>query len=523
MGLFDFFRRTENVQIQAAVPHSIPVPYDGQKFPGGLLSILSEIDTLDYLALRRRSASMFHGNGYARGIIRRFVTNVINTGLNAESIPEESILGLQEDSLINWSEDIENRFGLYADSADIIDIKGTRNFGALQRQIYTEALVGGDCVVIIRQHPEYKLPQLQIIPGDAIATPPSRMMDKSVVHGVEVDNNGKHLAYFVDLGEGHPLEKRFQRIACKGDKTGREQAFMVYGIDRREGSTRGEPLLAIAIQPLKEIDKYRDAVQRKALINSMIAGFIERSNDKPASLPIQSGGAKRVTTMTAGGDGAKPMTFAEVLPGVFMERLQPGEKPVPYSNSGTDLNFGPFEAAILQGLAWALECPPEVLQLSFEKNYSASQAANNEWWIKVRMERSRLGAEACDPVFREWFLSSVLLGKIEAAGYLEDYKNPLNYDRARAWANVDWTGAIKPSVDPVKLGTGYQLLVSEGWMDNARAARELTGTKFSKNIRRIKAENEMKKAAGLVPLKVETFGQEADQQDEPNKDQEDEQ
>lgn len=64
---------------------------------------------------------------------------------------------------------------------------------------------------------------------------------------------------------------------------------------------------------------------------------------------------------------------------------------------------------------------------------------------------------------------------------------------------VDWYGSIKPSTDTLKQAKGSKLLVAEGWSTNAREARVTTGTKFSKNVKRLKRENEQK-AEALRPL-----------------------
>jgi hypothetical protein len=52
----------------------------------------------------------------------------------------------------------------------------------------------------------------------------------------------------------------------------------------------------------------------------------------------------------------------------------------------------------------------------------------------------------------------------------------------------------------VKEAKAYQIMVSEGWITNARVARELTGTKFSKNIKQLLKENEQKAEEAVVPL-----------------------
>src|SRR5678815_4353827 len=51
----------------------------GEKFPGGLGPV--EIVWTDYWSLRARSSELFERNLYARGLIRRMVTNEINTCL----------------------------------------------------------------------------------------------------------------------------------------------------------------------------------------------------------------------------------------------------------------------------------------------------------------------------------------------------------------------------------------------------------------------------------------------------------
>ena len=487
--------------------------YDGNKFPGGVSGKIDEISGLDYWTLRERSANLFNFNSYAKGIIRRLVTNIINTGLSVESTPEETILGVPEDSLSDWSEMIENRFHLWAQSQEICDVKGYRNFGGLQRSIYREALIEGDCLVISRQDERTKLPQLQIVNGSRIQTPPGKFADTRVVDGVHLDVNGRHLGYWVYKGTDNlleDLEDRYVYIPAAGGKTGRRQAWLVYGFDKREDGVRGEPLLSVAIQALNEIDRYRDSAQRKASINSMIVGFIKRANAGPGTMPVQGGAVRKSTVTVADDESTNPVTVAEIMPGVFMERLEPGEEPAPYSINGSDVNFGAFEAAIMVGVAWALEIPPEILLLSFNKNYSASQAAVNEFWMLIGKERSRFGSENNSHVFEDWFISELLLGKIRAPGFLGATRDPTRYDVVRSWLLSEWIGPVKPATDMLKQANGFAALVNGGWTTNSKAARLLTGSKFSKNMRIIKKENELKMEAQRPLMEAEAeFGQEA--------------
>ena len=74
--------------------HSI---FDGGKFSGGFGP--TQVYELDYWTLRARSAQLFNENLYARRMIRRLITNSINTGLTPEAMPDEEILGMTEEAL----------------------------------------------------------------------------------------------------------------------------------------------------------------------------------------------------------------------------------------------------------------------------------------------------------------------------------------------------------------------------------------------------------------------------------------
>lgn len=472
--------------------------YDGDKFPGGFgpVNVVSE----DYYALRERSEELFKTNLYAAGLIRRLITNEINTGLAPECCPDEDILNLPEDSLSDWTETTENRFNIWAKNPELCDYKQQDTFGALQRMIRTEALIGGDVLIVLRYSKKHSLPQLQVIKGAMVQSPwggDTNKIPKNHVlyNGVELNSKRRVVAYWVRQSNGD-----FQRILAKGKKTGRRVAWLLYGVDRRVENYRGKPLLSIVLQSLKEIDRYRDSTQRKAVINSILAMFIKKTEDKMGTLPIQGGAVRRDVAEITDSDGkTRNFNIASQLPGMIIEELQTGEEPVLKGGEGTDINFAEFEEAIIQSVAWANEVPPEILRLAFSNNYSASQAAINEFKIYLNKIWSEFGECLCTPVYIEWLISETLIGKNDKTQILESWRDPEQYDIFGAWVAVDWYGSIKPSTDMLKQAKGSKMLIDEGWSTNARESRITTGTKFSKNIKRIKREN-MLKAEAMRPL-----------------------
>jgi capsid protein len=481
--------------VQAIAPSFQPSHYDGQKYPGGLGAVIdSGVFDLDYWGLRSRSNELFHKNAYARGIIRRLVTEMITTGLHLEATPDKSILGIDDDFADDWSSAVESRYFLYNNTPHIIDYKKQRNGGELQRQIRRESMIGGDCLVILRQHPKYKLPTVQIVSGERIVTPMDKIGYFNIVDGVELDDSGRHIAYHIAEEDkfGHIT---YKRILARGGNTGRIQAKLVYGCDKREDGVRGVPLLGIAIQPLAEIDKYRDSAQRKATLNSVVVAAIKRGpQNKRQTNPIMGSGPVRrdaasVEVTTDGGD-VKTLPFTEMVPGANWFGLAADEDPVFFNNNGVDMNFGGFEAAIIMGLAWALEIPPEILLLSFNKNYSASQAAMNQFNVYLDKERERFANDYLNVLYQDWFLSMVLLNRIEAGSFLSDLNTYDRWEYARAWTLSEWFGQMKPTTDMLKTVNAWSRAVEEGFTTRSRAARAIFNMKFSNIAQQLKKENQ---------------------------------
>lgn len=472
--------------------------YDnGSKFPGGFGP--TELLTADYWTLRARSIDLFERNLYARGLIRRLVINEINTGLHLEAVPEEKILGLEEDSLSDWSEETENRFRLWADEPNLCDVQELATFGALQLAARIESLIAGDVLVVHQQDRRTGLPRLRLVPGSRVQTPFDKALPKAkenlVKHGVEVDEAGRHVAFWVqqDLRVGEALPA-FKRLPAYGEKSGRRIAWLVYGTDKRHEQVRGKPMLSLILQSLKEIDRYRDSIQRKAVINSILAMFIAKGEGKPGTRPLGSsaGGAVRKSTETVVDGKGNERTFrvAEQIPGVVLDELQHGEEPKAFQSNIATEKFQEFEAAMLHAVAWANNVPPEILQLAFQNNYSASQAAINEFKMYLNLVRTQFGDGFCKPVYTEWLIASALLGKIKAPGFLDAVRDYTQHDIYTAWTSCDWSGHIKPAVDLSKLVGGYREMIDMGLITRARAARELTGTRYSKNVQQLRKENE---------------------------------
>lgn len=498
--------------------------FTGAKFPGGMSG--AEFGALDYWSLRERSSAFFATRLFARGIVRRLVTGVITAGLYLECTPVESLLGLAEDSLVDWAESVEQRFTLWSKDPFLCDTREQQSFGALQAAAFREALVAGDCLVALVAAPGTKIPRIKLISGELVRTPSMGAGKLAPGHrineGVELDAQGRHVAYWIRQDDGSS-----KRLPAWGEKSGRRLAWLVYASDKRHDEVRGQPLLSLVLQSISELDKYRDSTQRKALLNSVLAAWIEKTEDKPGSRGLSMGAIRNDSVQVATGDGSESREFSatEFLPGMWVEELQTGEKIHQTGGQGTDEKYGDFEEAIVQGIAWSLEIPPEILRLSFSSNYSASKAAENNFAVYLFATRTFFGEQFCQPIYVEWLLAESLAGNIPAQGLLDAWRDPASYVTFGAWTLSDWSGNVKPSVDPVKQVNAYMLAMSRGLIAPETACREFSGQKLSRNLRSLKKYYAALKEAGVPdvqpkPEPSSKFGDDSESDDEP-KDKED--
>jgi lambda family phage portal protein len=500
----DFKRAQSGPQYMRMLQQAVASHYfDGSKFPQGFTDPGRwGIELIpDLCALRTSSHNFYLSNHYARGLIDRLVTNEVHTGLMPEADPVQFLTGQTEAQALDWSEDVETRFSLWAEATpSVSDHAGMVVFGDQQAQVRLESLLGGDCVVAFRQSAATGLPTLELIPGNAVVSPPlqDRTNGREVIDGVERDETGRHTAYYVSVqrpGELRPGVERLPTTVAGG----RTNAIMVYGTSRRAGTVRGVPLLGLMLQSLDEIGKFRDSVQRKAFVSSLISIFITRDLPGAVGSDPMRNAARSLVESTGSQEGARTETLVEHQPGIILDSLNAGEKPHFGSSEGTDEKFGEFEAAILNSIAWAIGMPPSILRLSFSSNYAASQAENNEFEIWLGLSRVRFARQFLRYVYREWLISEVLKGNVPAPSLVAALDDPAQFDVVAAWMWADWSGAVKPTADPVKMAKALELLTDGGFITRARGTRNLGNGKYSNVVRQLEAENaELQKARAAL-------------------------
>lgn len=463
--------------------------FDGEKYPTGLAGSIKTIKELNYWKLRQYSYTIYIENKYAQALIKRLVTNVIHTGLTLEADVKNSVLGISDEEVNIITDDIETKFDIFAENKELISYDYSMNFGMLQQLIYLTALLAGDVLIILRQDEKTGLPRIQLIDGLNVRTPPEQLKNEKIRDGIEFDERGRQIGYYI---KDKKAKNEYTRIAAFGEKTGRRLAWLVYCQTVKINDTRGMPLLGVLLQSMKDIDRYSDAEQKAAWLNSLLAFFIKKTQDKPSTYPVSRGANKRSIFETI--DQEKPeqsrkFNVNKLLPGIIFEELQAGEEPVSFNSTRPNINFAGFEKTIMDSFAWTVGLPPAIFRLIFESNYAASGGELNELKAFLKFERGKFADSFLKIFYQEALISFILAGYINAPGFLLARREN-DFIKIGAWLGSNWAGLIKPSLRLLNDIKAYQVANREGYTTRSRAAKDLFNERFNKSMQKLKKENE---------------------------------
>jgi lambda family phage portal protein len=515
MGLFGFkTRKDKQIEMlvttnkyQAQMLDAIKHTWDGSKYPGnfGLTKILENID---YWTLRKRSVQLFTENPYAKGIIRRILRNEIHTGLTASANPIGAILWPDMDELkqaemaVKYGDLLSMQFELYANNYELFDFKKQLTFGEWQEMVRREALLCGDGVIISRVNKYTGLPTWDWVNGNNIRTPSNVKVAAGhrVVNGVELDEYGRHVAYYIQKIVDAKTE--FERVPVKGEKSGRQISWMIYGSEKRADEVRGEPLLACVLGMLKDIDRYKDAEVRAAVINALIAFTVQKDeNTVVGTRP--TAGLQRPSVVPGGAavvperNGHQPIQLMQ--PGTVFDDLAPGEKVVSYQTNRPNVNYAVFEGAILDAICWSLEIPPEIVKLRFTSSYSASRQANNEFEVYLKYRNFKNAKDFCQIIYEEFIIQSVLNNQLNLPGFITACFDSTKWRIKAAWLSCTWSGLSRPSVERTKDVKAANDALDNGLTTFDDECRRLSGKSFRQTIQQLKNEINFAHQMGFNP------------------------
>lgn len=440
--------------------------------------------------LRQRSRDLYMGVPLATGALKTYRTNVVGMGLRLKSQVDYELLGLTEEEARTLEMQIEREFALWADS-NACDLECLDNFCELQQLAFLNWLMSGDVIALLPVTKRINMPydlRIRLIEADRLSNPYGSI-DAHVVGGVEINNAGEVTAYHISTH--HPLswessEIKWQRVEAYGTKTGRRNVLHIMNRERI-GQRRGVPMLAPVIEALKQLGRYTDAELVAAVVSGMFTVFIEKEG---ISSDVVFGEVVPEEEQIDKNDESS----LELAPGAVID-LGNGEKAHDMNPGRPNTAFDGFVVSICRQIGAALELPYEILVKAFNTSYSASRAALLEFWKTVKMYRSWLITDFCQPIFEEWFAEAVAKGRIIAPGFFSD---PLI---KKAYCGAEWNGPAQGLLNPVQEVSAAAARVENGFSTGEREAAEMNGSDFYRNAQQRRQEKRIIKEVDQTETK----------------------
>lgn len=403
-----------------------------------------------------RSRDLARNNGIAAAGTQTLVDNVVGVGLRLSALPDYRALGKTVEWAMEWQRKTERLWREFANGTDC-DAARTLNFAGLTELMFRSQIGDGDAIAL-----PLWLPRpgarfatcLQVVEADRLSNPNNRMDDATLRGGIEFDRYGAPLA--AHIRKSHPGD---YLMGVAGDagvweripfRTAWGRLRVIHLHDKeRTGQSRGKPVMSAVIQQFKMLDKYAGAELDAAVINAMMAAFIETEMNGDALFELFGGTSDGMQKEVSKRNRGRPkLKSGSIIP------LYPGEKVAPFMPARPAAQFEAFTVAVMRHIAASMGLPYELLLKDFSKtNYSSARAALLEAWRTFRSRREKLAIYWAQPCYELWLEEAINLGLIEAPDF---YQNRAAYCRSK------WIGPGRGWVDPVKEAQAAQIRMNAG-------------------------------------------------------------
>lgn len=472
--------------------------FDGEKTPGEMGAAKNY--TLAYDYLRVRSWQSYLESEITQIIINKYILWVIGSGLKVQPEPVRSVLTQEGIELSpEFVKQCESRFNLWTFSR-YSDASKMNPIDVLAAEAFKNAIVGGDCLVILRSEGGYT--NMQIIDGANVISPylsenyfaEAKARGNRIEYGVELSPSNEHIAYYV-YGADH----KFYRVSRLGEKSGRLMAYMVYGSKYRIDNVRGLPLIAAVLETLKKLDRYKEATVGSAEERQKIVFSVEHGTNSTGENPYLAKLAQSKVLGMGEAPESKSTDAYEAASTKVASTTQkqvvnmPVDATLKLLESKNELYFKEFYNTNIELICASIPIPFEVALSLYNSNYSASRAAIKDWEHAMKTAREKFAFQFYQNYYNLWLEMEILTGKIQADGYMKAVMGN-NLMAIEAYRNARWLGVNVPHIDPVKEVQAERLKLGDNITPLTtydQATEALGSGDFSQIIEKINTEKEL--------------------------------
>ena len=361
---------------------------------------------LDLVTLRNRSIDEAERNPFVEGMIETYVASVV--GIDGPSLQVQS-----DDADFNeWA---ERTWWKWWESPDL---NGMLAGVDLLRQSVRSLWVCGEFVwVIVADGSQSPVIRVQDVHPRRLKSPLASSLDGRMRDGVERDNLGKPLRYYI---ETFMASEQYGRTTGEIDPYDAEN--VIHGFKQREpGQVRGVPWLAPVLQTCADIRCYDEQVMDAARLSADMAILLHTDHPESTYMPVnESTNFERRTIRTA----------------------PPGWKPFQMNASQPAAQYADYRAEKLREIGRPVNMPLMMVRLdSSNHNYSSARfdgqlfsrgvASTQRWLARIGLDR---------------LVSRVL----RESAMIDEVTIPERYEKR-------WTWEAMPHVDPSKERSASEL------------------------------------------------------------------
>jgi len=347
-------------------------------------------------SVRAWARALVRDNAYAWNAVDTIVSNVIGSGIDAQSIYETP----EGDDV----EDVNDyRDSVFAEWCEVCDVNGQLTFAEMQALAMREMVEAGEVLIRIVRTPgkEYRgirrpVPlALEIIEADRLSLERdtfksgiARAEGTRIVRGVEVDDLGKPIAYWIypqhpstPYAAGNQIPVR---VVAK-------DIIHLFRVDR-VGQTRGVSWFAPAMQHIRDMGVYLDNELQASAVAACFTAVIK--SDSPTGSLLNPEGEDSTDENGNTLEYLEPGLVARLRKDESIEVVNPGRP-----NSAAD----PWIQLILRGVAAGIGVSYEALSKDFSKtSYSSSRTSKLEDRPRYKRWQNYFVAHFCQPIWDEF-------------------------------------------------------------------------------------------------------------------------
>lgn len=435
-------------------------------------------------SLQIKSLNLLRTNSIAGTIFNVYHDGVIDDGLTLELTPETDLINLSGDEVDDIRSQIMAKWRVFSKRKVTKDKRF--NFDEITSAIFMSTMVSGDCVVIFEIDNKGD-PTIQAIDGlflNSSFLPQKTENGNNVIDGVEYNAlTGEIEAFYFTDNSFKPF-----RFPAKTPR-GRRRAFLVRShASKFIADLRGTPILAPVIQNIYEAGRSIAAEQRAAYINSTLAVIHTKADGQNIDRGAEAFTDKILNNDVVSSTDGK-FKRAELNIGMIKANLNAGETIQSFDTKRPNISMTEFINTITDMTFRASLIPPEVGNMKFGSNYSASRQATMIWNKNCKNVTKLFSNQWANEYVALWLDTKILRGEIKCESYRKALINN-DIDTLGAWRSAEWVGSADRNVDVLKQAKAFEIYNDRGWATSEQVTKALGYGDFWTNAQNRKKEEE---------------------------------